>query len=165
MLKILLAAGALALCASGAFSSAVWAQAAANGHAAPPEPFTYKSDGDLGVLAAKPGVSPVLAMLSDHENYFVEVVGRTKTGEPEFHAHWIDYVIVQHGEGALTYGGIDTSSRDTGAGELRGGTISGGTTIDIHPGDYFQVPAGLWHQIALKPGTTSFRYYVVKIRQ
>jgi hypothetical protein len=135
------------------------------GHAAAPEPFTFHSDNDLGALSAKPGVSPVLGMLSDHENYYVEVVGRTRSGEPEFHPHWIDYIVIQHGDGTLTYGGTDTGSRDTGGGERRGGTISGGTSRDIHAGDYFEVPAGVWHQIALKPGTNSFRYMVIKIRR
>jgi quercetin dioxygenase-like cupin family protein len=37
--------------------------------------------------------------------------------------------------------------------------------MDLHPGDYFEMPAGVWHQISLKPGTTAFRYMVIKIRQ
>ena len=160
MLSKLLAAASLL-----AIPAAALAQSAPNGHAAPPEPFIYKSDGDLQGMATKPGVTPVLAMLSDHENYFVEVVGRTASGEPEFHPHWIDYVVVQKGEGTLTYGGTNTGSRDTGGGELRGGTIIGGKSMDIHPGDYFEMPSGVWHRIALKPGTTSFRYMVIKIRQ
>lgn len=130
------------------------------------DPFTYKSDRDLEDMAIKPGVAgPTLGMLSDHENYYVLLVGRTETGEPEFHAHWIDYGIVQEGQGSLVYGGTDTNSRDTGNGELRGGTISGGVTHDLHPGDYFEIPAGQWHQITLKPGTKAFRYIVVKVRQ
>jgi quercetin dioxygenase-like cupin family protein len=159
LLKTLLPAAALALSAT-----AVSAQAPSNGHAAPPEPFTFRSDSDLAAMSVKPNKTPVLGVLSDHENYFVEVVGRTKSGEPEFHSHWIDYIVIQKGQGRLTYGGTDTGSKDTGNGERRGGTIAGGTSRDIHPGDYFEVPAGTWHQIALKPGTTSFRYMVVKIR-
>ncbi|HEX3753546.1 MAG TPA: hypothetical protein VHV26_00585 [Rhizomicrobium sp.] len=151
------AAGMLALSVSAALAQA------AGGHAAPPEPFIYHSDGDLQGMTSKPTLGPVLSVLSDHENYFVEVVGRTKSGEPEFHSHWIDYIIVQHGEGTLTYGGTDTGA--TGHGEMRGGTINGGKSMDLHPGDYFEMPAGVWHQISLKPGTTAFRYMVIKIRQ
>ena len=157
--KISLAAGILALSASATFAQA------SGGHAAPPEPFTYHSDSDLQALAIKPGAAPTIKMLSDHENYFVEVVGRTQSGEPEFHSHWIDYIIVQRGDGTLTYGHMNTGAKDSGHGEMRGGKITDGKSIDLHPGDYFEVPAGLWHQIALKPGTTAFRYMVVKIRQ
>src|SRR6202000_1230032 len=103
--KFLAAASLLAV------PAAALAQTAPNGHGAPAEPFIYKSDGDLQGMATKPGVTPVLAMLSDHENYFVEVVGRTASGEPEFHPHYIDYVVVQKGEGTLTYGGTRKGCR------------------------------------------------------
>ena len=54
------------------------------------DPFTFMSDKELEEIAIKPGMSgPVLGMLSDHENYYVEVVGRTVSGEPEFHTLWI----------------------------------------------------------------------------
>ena len=130
------------------------------------DPFTFKSDKELDGMAIKPGSpGPVLGMLSDHENYYVEVVGRTVSGEPEFHAHWIDYGIVQEGQGALVFGGTDSGWRDTGNGELRGGMITGGVTRDLFPGDYFEIPAGQWHQVTLKPGTKAFRYMIVKVRQ
>ena len=159
---MLFAAGALAFTATGALAQSA---AAPSPHSAT-DPFTYKSDKDLEGMAIKPGVAgPTLGTLSDHENYYVLLVGRTETGEPEFHAHWIDYGIVQEGRGSLVYGGTDTGSRDTGNGELRGGTISGGVTRDLDPGDYFEIPASQWHQITLKSGTKAFRYIVVKVRQ
>jgi mannose-6-phosphate isomerase-like protein (cupin superfamily) len=159
---MLVAAGALALTTATALAQSA---VLPSPHMAT-DPFTYRSDKDLEGMAIKPGVaSPTLGTLSDHENYYVLLVGRTETGEPEFHAHWIDYGIVQEGQGGLVYGGIDTGSRDTGNGELRGGTISGGVTRDLNPGDYFEIPAGQWHQITLKPTTKAFRYIVVKVRQ
>ena len=146
-------------------AAAAGAQPPANGHAAPAEPFTFKGDAELQAMAIKPGAAITLGMLSDHENYYVQVAGRTTNGEPEFHPHWIDYVVVQKGEGTLTWGGTNSGARDTGGGELRGGAIVGGMSRDLHPGDYFEMPAGVWHQILLKPGTSAFRYMVVKIRQ
>ena len=134
-------------------------------HLAPAEPFDFKSDKDLATSTTKPGVSPVPSILSDHENYLVEVVARSKSGEPEFHTHWIDYIAVQHGEASLIYGGTNPRALDNGRGELHGGAIIGGTTIEVRPGDYVQIPAGTWHQINLKPEEQSFRYMVVKIRQ
>ncbi len=158
---LLMSAGALALTAAAFAQTPV----PSSPHMAA-DPFTFKSDKELEGIAIKPGVpGPVLGMLSDHENYYVEVVGRTVSGEPEFHAHWIDYGIVQEGQGGLVFGGIDTGSRDTGNGELRGGTITGGVTRDLGPGDYFEIPAGQWHQVTLKPGTGAFRYMIVKVRQ
>jgi mannose-6-phosphate isomerase-like protein (cupin superfamily) len=160
---MLVAAGALALTSGAALAQS--AVPPTSPHLAT-DPFTYKSDKDLESIAIKPGVAGLtLGTLSDHENYYVLVVGRTETGEPEFHAHWIDFGIVQEGQGGLVYGGTDAGSRDTGNGELRGGAISGGVVRDLNPGDYFEIPAGQWHQITLKPATKEFRYVVVKVRQ
>lgn len=131
----------------------------------PPEPFNFQSDADLHGHVIKPGTPLILHVLSDHEDYLVEVVGRTTSGVPELHPHFIDFAVVQEGEGTLTWGGTNTTSRDTGGGELRGGTIVGGQTRDLKPGDYIQMPAGVWHQFTLKPGVNAFRYLIVKARQ
>jgi mannose-6-phosphate isomerase-like protein (cupin superfamily) len=130
-----------------------------------PEPFIYKSDADLAAMTFKPGISPAAATLSNHEHYQTGVVVRTKDGVPELHTHHIDVMSVQHGDGWVTYGNNVVGARDIGNGELRGSQITGGTTIEVHPGDYFQIPAGLWHQIGPKPGGKIFRYTFVKIRQ
>lgn len=163
MKTMLAATAALAV---GATAAPVADSAASTSLHLATDPFTFRSDKELENIVIRPGVAgPSLSVLSDHENYFIEVVGRTQTGEPELHAHWIDYAVVQEGHGSLLYGGTDSGSRDTGNGELRGGTISGGVTRDLNPGDYFEMPAGQWHQVILKPGTKAFRYLVVKIRQ
>ena len=133
-----------------------------SGHAAPPEDFQYRGDADLAALVAKPGAL-TLSVLSDHENYYVQVAGRTGPGEVEVHRHWIDYMAIQHGEAIFTYGGTVSGARDTGNGEQRGGTITGGNTIALHPGDFVMVPAGQPHLTVLQPGTL-FRALVFKVR-
>lgn len=144
---------------------AVFAQAPPSPHLAT-EPFVFKSGKELEDMTTKPGApSPVTSILSDHENYYVQAVARTQSGEPEFHTHWIDYGVVQEGQGNLIFGGSDTGSRDTGSGELRGGAMSGSVTRDLNPGDYFEIPAGQWHQMTLKPGTKVLRVLVMKVRQ
>jgi len=153
------------LCAGATFLLATSTFAQTSLHLAPTEPFVLKSDKDLDTSTIKLGISPVPSILSDHENYFVEVVGRSKSGEPEYHTHWIDYIVVQHGEALLIYGGDNPGATDNGKGELHGGAIVGGSTVELRPGDYAQIPAGTWHQINLKPNAPSFRYVVVKVRQ
>src|SRR6478736_1815203 len=49
----------------------------------------------------------------------------------------------------------------TGPGEKRGGTLTGGTVVTIHPGDFIVVPAGQPHLTMVKPGTT-FRAVIIK---
>jgi mannose-6-phosphate isomerase-like protein (cupin superfamily) len=161
MRKTLIAAAVLA-----ASTSLAMAQTATPPKSqAPQDPFNFQTNDELHNHVIKPNTPLQLHVLSDHEDYLVEVVGRTTSGVPELHPHFIDYAIIQEGEGTLTWGGTNTTSRDTGGGELRGGTIVGGQTRDIKPGDYIQMPAGVWHQFTLKPGVTAFRYFVIKTRQ
>jgi beta-galactosidase beta subunit len=145
------------LCLAGA------AQAQTTGHAMPPDAFHHFTDKDLAGLAAGKG-SLTLATLADHENHYVLVAGRTGPGEVEVHEHWIDYMAIQQGEAEFTFGGTAAGMRDTGPGERRGGTITGGTVVSLHPGDFVVVPAGQPHLTMVKSGTV-FRAIVFKIRE
>ena len=131
-------------------------------NATPPDDFKFLSAKDAVALVNRPGPAPVVSMLSDHEYYFSEVVSRTTDGVVEVHHHWIDFTTILSGEATLTYGGAVTGAKETAPGELRGGAITGGRTIALHPGDYFEIPADMPH---LMTGPThNFTYLVVKVR-
>jgi len=144
-------------------AGAALAQTAASGHAAPPDAFRVFSDKELATMAAGK-TALTLATLVDHENHYVLIAGRSGPGEVEVHEHWIDYMAIQTGEAEFTFGGAATGMRDTGPGEKRGGTISGGTVVAIKPGDFIVVPAGQPHLTMIKPGST-FRAIVFKVRE
>jgi mannose-6-phosphate isomerase-like protein (cupin superfamily) len=129
-----------------------------------PDGFKVLSAQDIAKLLDKPanGASPIAAFVSDHENYYVEFVTRVAPGEVEVHPHWIDYMSIQSGEATLTYGGTVSGNRDTGAGEMRGGTQAGGTSVDLKPGSYVAVPAGMPHVMVPKGKVT---YLIFKVRQ
>jgi len=152
-----------AACGLAAVSAgAAWAQTAASGHATPPDGFRVFGDQELAKLAAGKGAL-TLSTLVDHENHYVLVAGRTGPGEVEVHEHWIDYMAIQLGEAEFTFGGSASGMRDTGPGEKRGGTLTGGTVVTIKPGDFIVVPAGQPHLTMVKPGTI-FRAIVFKVR-
>ena len=156
MMSRLLMACVLSVCVTGT------AGAQGTGHAAPPDPFRVFSDKELAGLAS--GKSALtLSTLVDHENHYVLIAGRTGPGEVEVHEHWIDYMAIQQGEAEFTFGGSLTGARDTGPGEKRGGTLTGGTVVILHPGDFLVVPAGQPHLTMVKPGST-FRAIVIKVR-
>jgi mannose-6-phosphate isomerase-like protein (cupin superfamily) len=156
MMFRLLMACVLSVCVTGT------AGAEGTGHAAPPDPFRLFSDNELAGLASGKGAL-TLSTLVDHENHYVLIAGRTGPGEVEVHEHWIDYMAIQQGEAEFTFGGTLSGARDTGPGEKRGGTITGGTVVTLHPGDFLVVPAGQPHLTMVKPGTT-FRAIVIKVR-
>ncbi|HMH65620.1 MAG TPA: hypothetical protein VK515_08540 [Rhizomicrobium sp.] len=156
MPKIILLGIGLALCLSPA------AHAQTVRHAAPPDAFRHFSDKDLAGLSSGKGAL-TLSTLSDHENFYVLVAGRSGPGEVEVHEHWIDYMAIQQGEAEFTSGGTAAGMRDTSPGERRGGTLSGGTTVTLRPGDFVMVPAGEPHLTMIKPGSV-FRAIVFKVR-
>ena len=132
-------------------------------HATPPDAFRHFSDSELAKLST--GKGPLtLSTLTDHQNYYVLVAGRTGPGEVEVHEHWIDYMAIQQGEAEFTSGGTVTGMRDTAPGEKRGGAITGGTVVNLKPGDFLMVPAGQPHLTMIKPGS-NFRAIVIKVRE
>ena len=139
------------------------AQTVPTGHAAPRDAFRVIGDAELAKLSS--GKTPlVLSTLVDHENHYVLVAGRSGPGEVEIHEHWIDYMVIQQGEADFTSGGTASGMHDTGPGEKRGGTITGGTVVSLKPGDFVVVPAGQPHLTMIK-GSGPFRAVIVKVRE
>jgi mannose-6-phosphate isomerase-like protein (cupin superfamily) len=89
------------------------------------------------------------------------IVRRDGPGEVEVHAVLNDVGIVQAGTATLLVGGRVEGGRESAPDEMRGGTIIGGRSETLHPGDAFWIPAGIPHQLIVKRGS-SFTYVVVK---
>jgi quercetin dioxygenase-like cupin family protein len=159
MLRIVMAAAGGVL-----FASAALAQAPAM-HAAPAEAFKYMTAKEVTALTDKPGPGARTDIVSDHENYFVEYVTRSDTGNVvEVHAHWTDYFQFLSGDATLTYGGTVADAKESGPGEIRGGGIVGGKTQIVHAGDYVQIPPGTPHLLVPAAGG-KVTYVVFKGRQ
>jgi mannose-6-phosphate isomerase-like protein (cupin superfamily) len=89
------------------------------------------------------------------------IVRRDGPGEVEVHDRLNDVGIVQAGGATLIVGGRVEGGRETAPNERRGGTLVGGRSTDLHPGDLFWIRAGIPHQLIVRRGT-SFTYVVVK---
>ena len=62
-------------------------------------------------------------------------------------AHWVDHITILSGEGVLAHGGTLSDAKESGPGEVRGGTMTGAVTQVLHAGDYFQIPPGMPHKL------------------
>jgi mannose-6-phosphate isomerase-like protein (cupin superfamily) len=71
---------------------------------------------------------------------------------------------VLSGAATLTYGGSIAKARDTGPGQVRGESITGGKSMTVHAGDFIQIPAGMPHMFNPAAGT-KFHYVVFNVRQ
>lgn len=123
-----------------------------------PKDFKIWKGGDLKAydakLAPKAAGAQKLAtetLGSLHGNTVV-MVHRQANGEAELHDNWDDFTIVQAGSASVIIGGTVKEPRATGAGETRGTGIEGGETYKLEPGDVFNVPAKVAHQIIAAPG-------------
>jgi len=73
-------------------------------------------------------------------------------------------MVIQQGEAEFTSGGTASGMHDTGPGEKRGGSISGGPVVRLKPGEFVVVPAGQPHLTMIK-GSGPFRAVIVKVRE
>lgn len=95
-------------------------------------------------------------------NYMIHTSRREKPGMAEVHLKDADLIHVLRGRATFITGGTLSDSHNTAADEIRGTSISGGETRELHEGDVLVVPAGVPHQFAKV--TDPFLYYVVKVR-
>lgn len=100
--------------------------------------------------------------LGSRGTYTYLAIRRDQTGEVEVHAGLDDLMMIESGSATLLVGGTVSGGRQTAPGEQRGGSIDGGATQPLAPGDVMVIPAGVPHQVVVPPGG-SVTYVVVKI--
>jgi mannose-6-phosphate isomerase-like protein (cupin superfamily) len=108
-------------------------------------------------------LAPASGHLTARDAYGQELVYRTASGVPEVHANWADHFVVTEGEATLVVGGTVVGEHETGPGEKRGTSITGGTSYALTPGTSITVPPGVPHWTVLKPGA-HFRAVVFKLK-
>jgi mannose-6-phosphate isomerase-like protein (cupin superfamily) len=80
-------------------------------------------------------------------NHGLLLVRREGDGEAEIHENQVDVVTVVSGEGTLIVGGKAEGLHQSGPNEMRGTSITGGTSHKMAPGDVFHIPAKVPHQM------------------
>lgn len=118
----------------------------------------YVAAKDLGGLIAKDALS---ASVPTGPGATVLVAHRDKTGDVEIHSKVNDELVVRAGKASILIGPKVEGAKETAPNELRGGTIVGGKTYPLAPGDVIWIPAGLGHQLLIPPGG-SFDYLAIK---
>ena len=95
------------------------------------------------------------------DNVAVEGNYRDKAGNVEMHEALMDVFYITSGEATFIAGGKLVGGESSGPGQVRGGTITGGTTYHLTKGDVIVIPAGIPHWFKEVPAAIS--YYVVKV--
>jgi mannose-6-phosphate isomerase-like protein (cupin superfamily) len=126
---------------------------------------TLRATGDdllRQATVAKDGIAYKILLNRPDGNEQIAV--RVKSGQGEWHHDFADVMIVLEGHARIVTGGEVVNGKQTAPGEIRGDGVKGGTTQEFGPGDTIRIEAQVPHQILLAPGTTSFRYFVVKLK-
>lgn len=108
------------------------------------------------VVARAESLPPIpsrTAQLGKGAGYTYALTARDTTGGVERHDAWTDLFVIQSGHATLVTGPTAPGARETQHGEWRGGTIAGGTRRALGPGDAAVIPARVFHQMVLAPGT------------
>ena len=107
------------------------------------------------------GVNPGKAA-AKFSNHSLAVSHRDKSGIPEVHAKVTDIFVIQSGAAMLLIGGTVEGGKPETPGEIRGGSIKGGSRKPVSSGDVVHIPAGVPHQFFLDAGK-EITYFVVKV--
>jgi mannose-6-phosphate isomerase-like protein (cupin superfamily) len=131
-MKILLFLAAVPLFAADLEGFAAWTSADIQAHAKAAKLDEHKA-----------GVDRV----ANWGNHGLLIVRREGDGEAEIHENQVDVITVVSGGGTLVVGGNAVDTHQTTPGELRGKSITGGSSHKMSPGDVFHIPAKVPHQM------------------
>jgi mannose-6-phosphate isomerase-like protein (cupin superfamily) len=90
------------------------------------------------------------------------ILYREGSSQAEIHTAQADFIFFREGEGAVILGGKIVNGKPSGAGEIRGESIDGGTKYPVKAGDSIYVPKGDPHQFWLESGQ-HFTATIIKI--
>ncbi len=102
------------------------------------------------------------AVLSRNADHMVAGGRRDTGGVAESHEKAYDVYYVTDGEATYVTGGKLKDSKQTGPGEMLGGTIEGGESMAVHKGDVIVVPPGIPHWWKETKGIS---YLIVKVNK
>ena len=98
--------------------------------------------------------------LMDAADIAVEGCFRDKPGGVEVHSNLTNVFYITDGEATMVIGGKNEGGKEIAKGEIRGGSVVGGTEYHVSKGDVIVIRPGLPTWFKAVPKTVS--YYVVK---
>ena len=96
-----------------------------------------------------------------NELFKVQAGRRIVPGSAEIHVRDTDVFYIVEGSATFVTGGAAVDGKETGPGEIRAKSITGGTEHHLEKGDVIIIPNGIPHQFTEVNGT--FLYFVVKV--
>ena len=143
-------------------AAALIAQQQTKGGEAPQVVYAGKAAMDAALAKGGPATTPRASMVSRNADHLVAGGRRDAPGDAERHEKAYDIVYITGGEATYVTGGTLMNSKQTGPGEMLGGTIEGGETRVLKEGDVIVVPPGVPHWWKDTKGVT---YMIIKVNK
>ncbi len=113
--------------------------------------FKFITAGDAAKMPFDPARAKEAGNVAKGDaNFSMALAKRTESGHTEKHMNYDEELVMQEGDVLLTYGGDGVHARQTRPGEWQADSITGGKTVEMHPGDIVVIPANTWHLEVLK---------------
>jgi len=117
----------------------------------------------LQEMAAK-GDGSASETLEKYPHHYTMLAFRQASGGGEMHQNFADVFFILDGHATVVTGGKIVDEKQTGAGEIRGKSVEGGSRQQVRAGDVVHIPAGMPHQTLVSSGET-VTYFVVKVEE
>jgi len=145
---------------TGAFVALSLSVAEAQTAPQPPVTFKFITADDAAKMAFDPARAKEAGNVAKGDaNFSMALAKRIESGHSEKHMSFDEELVMQEGDVLLTYGGNGVNAKETRPGEWQADSISGGTTVEMHPGDIVVIPANTWHLEVLK--SPRMRYVLI----
>jgi mannose-6-phosphate isomerase-like protein (cupin superfamily) len=144
--RLLLLAGAIAVCAGGAAKADATVKIIPSDDAAKMVFDPARAKEAAGVASGQGGFSMALTK-------------RTASGHVEKHMGFDEELVIQEGDVVLNYGGDGVNAKENRPGEWQADSIAHGKSVELHPGDIVVIPANTWHEEVLK--SPRMRYVLI----
>lgn len=102
--------------------------------------------------------------LEKYPHHYTMLAFRERSGGGELHQNFADIFFILDGHATVVTGGSLVEQKTTGAGEMRGKSVEGGSRQEVKAGDVVHIPAGMPHQTLVRDGDT-VTYFVVKVEE
>jgi mannose-6-phosphate isomerase-like protein (cupin superfamily) len=102
--------------------------------------------------------------LEKYPHHYTMLAFRSKNGGAEVHQNFADMFTILDGHVTLITGGEVVDPKTTAPGEIRGSSVKGGWSQELHASDVVHIPAGTPHQMLIAAGET-VTYFVVKVEE
>lgn len=109
-----------------------------------------------------PATTPRASMVSRDSHHLVAGGRRDAGGDAERHENAYDVVYIVEGSATYVTGGKMVGAKETGPGEMLGGTLEGGEVHQLNKGDVIVVPPGIPHWWKDTDGVT---YMIIKVNK